>query len=138
MEHRLCSRLFVWESGRLQALGPNLACLAALGLLCFVPAHPAAPAWKHSLLQEGTSHNLKSVVITQWTQPQPGWLYVLDYPNPNDDEGRVFLVDPQQGKIVGTIAVGAHPEMILSPAGKLLYIASLGATQDTLSVVDTV
>lgn len=73
--------------------------------------------------------------ISTWTQPETGWLYVLDYQHPNE-QARVLLVNPEQGSIVGSISVGYNPDMALSPDGGRLYVASV-FEDDTLSVIDT-
>ncbi|MGC1187142.1 MAG: hypothetical protein WA871_07085 [Candidatus Acidiferrales bacterium] len=79
------------------------------------------------------------VEMENWTKPEPGWLYVLD-PRPNAGEtgGHVWLVDPENGKVMGSIRTGYHPDFALSPDGSHLYIASDTHVYSTeLAVVDT-
>ncbi len=77
----------------------------------------------------------------QWETPQSGWLYVLDYSHDydtaTDGGGEILLVDPQQALIKGRLKVGSAPEMILSPDGTRLYVASIGNKGDLLSIIDT-
>lgn len=79
------------------------------------------------------------VEVEKWTKPQPGWLYVLDVRPDGDAGGRVWLVDPASGQIMGSIRTSYHPDFALSPDGTRLYIASDPRQHATeIAVVDTV
>ncbi|HTW58008.1 MAG TPA: hypothetical protein VMD99_07760 [Terriglobales bacterium] len=78
--------------------------------------------------------------VTHWTKPMPGWLYVLD-PKPDrvGSGGRVWLVDPETSKVMGSIRTGDDADFALSPDGSRLYVASSteGGSSE-LAVIDTV
>jgi hypothetical protein len=66
-------------------------------------------------------------------------LYVLD-PKPSADEpgGRVWLVDPETAKVMGSIRTGVGADFALSPDGSTLYVASLTERDSSeLAVIDT-
>jgi len=78
-----------------------------------------------------------AIQVENWSQPQPGWLYVLD-PKPGDAAGRIWLIDPQTGKVMGGIRTSASPDFALSPDGSRLYVASsTGNDSNQLAVIDT-
>jgi YVTN family beta-propeller protein len=79
------------------------------------------------------------IEVENWTKPHPGWLYVLDVrPNVGETGGHIWLVDPETGKLMGSIRTGYHPDFALSPDGTRLYIASDTHVRATvLAVVDT-
>jgi hypothetical protein len=80
-----------------------------------------------------------NIAVENWAKPEPGWLYVLD-PKPNADEpgGRVWLVDPENDKEMGSIRTGDGADFALSPDGTTLYVASLtDGDSSELAVVDT-
>lgn len=100
------------------------ACLAAT----ITPTFAQAPAQQSP-----------SIEVERWTKPQSGWLYVLD-PRPDAGEtgGRIWLLDPETGNVMGSIRTGYHPDFALSPDGSSLFIASdihVHVTQ--LAVVNT-
>ncbi len=77
-----------------------------------------------------------------WSEPQSGWLYVLD-PEVEDGKSVVWLVDPREG-VKGGLKAGDAPFFALSPDGSRLYVVSghLGPTgtgvfSDELWVIDT-
>ncbi len=110
----------------------------------------AAPTWeakiKPILDQAQTSVPEPAVASTKaheitvdtWTKPQPGWLYVLD---PHSESGhagsRVWLYDPQNEKVMGSIRAGYYPDIALSQDGTHLYIASGERDSGELAMVDT-
>jgi len=80
----------------------------------------------------------EQITASEWQTPHPGWLYVMDYNSGlSGSNGHVLLVDPNNGHVVGRLIVGSVPEMVLSPNGKRLYVASILNTGDTLAVIDT-
>jgi YVTN family beta-propeller protein len=79
------------------------------------------------------------IIASGWQTPQRGWLYVMDYNSAlSGSDGQVLLVDPINGHVVGRLIVGSVPDMVLSPNGKRLYVASILNTGDTLAVIDTI
>lgn len=80
-----------------------------------------------------------NIQVENWTQPQPGWLYVLDpYPETGAPGGRVWLVDPTTGKVMGSVRTGESPDFALSPDGSRLYVASVTqGNASELAVIDT-
>ena len=77
------------------------------------------------------------IEIENWSPPKRGWLYVLD-PRPDADGngGRIWLLDPATGTIMGSIRTGYHPDFALAPNGSYLYIAS--NTDEHASVIAAV
>ncbi len=57
-----------------------------------------------------------------WSEPESGWLYVLD-PRVGADKSVVWLVDPKEG-VKGGLEAGYAPFFALSPDGARLYIVS--------------
>ncbi len=57
-----------------------------------------------------------------WSEPQSGWLYVLD-PDVGDGKSVVWLVDPGEG-VKGGLEAGDAPFFALSPNGARLYVVS--------------
>ncbi|MCY3757167.1 MAG: hypothetical protein OXG96_05540 [Acidobacteria bacterium] len=77
-----------------------------------------------------------------WSQPQSGWLYVLD-PEVGEDKSVVWLVDPEEG-VKGGLKAGFAPFFALSPDGARLYVSSKppglpgsGASSYELWAIDT-
>jgi WD40 repeat protein len=97
-----------------------------------------APTQSNALMQSDAPGG-ESIEVENWVKPEPGWLYVLD-PKPDADEpgGRVWLVDPETGKVMGSIRTGDGADFALSPDGSTLYVASLtGGDSSELAVIDT-
>lgn len=80
-----------------------------------------------------------NIQIENWTKPQPGWLYILDpKPDTNSSGGRVWLLDPDSSKAMGSIRTGDHADFALSPDGSRLYVASsTEGDSGELAVIDT-
>jgi hypothetical protein len=107
----------------------------------------ASPAWealvKPLIAKAGTGRGLTAaptseIVVNQWTKPLPGWLYVLDpRSDPASPGSRVWLVDPETSKIMGSVRVGYDPDFALSPDGSRLYVASGERQSGELAVIDT-
>jgi len=84
------------------------------------------------------SSRVSGVVIQQWTRPRSGWLYVLDPRSEPDHPGsRVWLLDPETTKVMGSVKAGHDPDFALSPDGNQLYIASGERESGELAVIDT-
>jgi hypothetical protein len=80
-----------------------------------------------------------NIQVENWAQPQRGWLYVLDpKPDAGAAGGSVWLVDPEAGKVMGSIRTGDNPDFALSPDGSRLYVASRAeGNSSELAVIDT-
>jgi hypothetical protein len=81
-----------------------------------------------------------NIEVENWTRPQPGWLYVLD-PKPESgwSGGRIWLVDPETGEVMGSIRTGDNADFALSPDGSRLYVASvIEGDSSEMAVIDTV
>jgi hypothetical protein len=111
---------------------------ASLFALCI----PSSPAFAGGPAKAAVSPNEAqhwNTEVENWARPQPGWLYVLDpKPDAGNSGGRVWLVDPDTGKVMGSIRTGDHPDFALSPDGTRLYVASMNdANASELAVIDT-
>ena len=71
-----------------------------------------------------------------WTQPQPGWLYIVDTNNMGD-QSQILLLDPQAGVVRGSLRTGHAPEIALSPDGTRLYVVASQDGPSLLSIIDT-
>ena len=79
------------------------------------------------------------ITVENWAKPDPGWLYVLDpKPNMGDVGGRIWLLNPETGTVMGSIHTGDAADFALSPDGSRLYVASAtGGDSSELAVIDT-
>jgi DNA-binding beta-propeller fold protein YncE len=79
------------------------------------------------------------IQIENWTKPESGWLYVLDAKrDAGGAGGRVWLIDPESGKVMGSLRTGDNPDFALSPDGSRLYVASITERDSSeLAVIDT-
>ena len=79
------------------------------------------------------------IQVENWAKPKPGWLYVLDSkPDASGPGGRVWLVDPETGKMMGSIRTGDNPDFALAPDGSRLYVVSITEGDSSeLAVIDT-
>ena len=81
---------------------------------------------------------LSQVAVDGWTKPQAGWLYVLDPRSESDHPGsRIWLLDPEKAKVMGSVRAGYDPDFVLSPDGSRLYVASGERESGELAVIDT-
>ncbi len=80
-----------------------------------------------------------NIAVENWAKPKSGWLYVLDpKPDAGGPGGRVWLVDPETGKVMGSIRTGDNADFALSPDGSRLYVASISERDSSeLAVIDT-
>ena len=122
---------------------PSLSCVLSVSFALGFSARPArasAQAGQVGAQAEdsaSTSGDSK-IAVENWVKPESGWLYVLD-PKPDAGAGgRVWLVEPEAGKVMGSIRTGENPDFALSRDGSRLYVASItdGDTSE-LAVVDT-
>jgi hypothetical protein len=79
------------------------------------------------------------IQVESWAKPKPGWLFVLDpKPDAGGSGGRVWLVDPETGKVMGSIRTGDNADFALAPDGSRLYVASITEGDSSeLAVIDT-
>ena len=126
---------------------PSVCCLLSVSCALGFAARPArasAPAGQISApaidapaqtIASGDS-NIK---VENWAKPKPGWLYVLDpKPDAGGPGGRVWLVDPETDKVMGSIRTGDNADFALSPDGSRLYVASITEGDSSeLAVIDT-
>lgn len=123
-----------------------LSCLSLLSIsLLFSLGLADRPAWAgaavgqtSSATQAGASAQSK-IEVESWTKPEAGWLYVLDAkPDAGGPGGRVWLVEPEAGKVMGSIRTGGNADFALSPDGSRLYVASITQGDSSeLAAIDT-
>jgi hypothetical protein len=120
---------------------PTLFCLLcvffAQGLVAR-PAGAAAPAGRINAQQNANGSAASNIEVERWVKPKSGWLYVLDPKPDGGPAGRVWLVDPETGKVMGSIRTGDNADFALSPDGNRLYVASITEGDSSeLAVIDT-
>jgi len=101
-------------------------------------AGPSSRATQTSAAQPSAPGDT-NIEVESWIEPRPGWLYVLDpKPDAGGPGGRIWLVDPETGKVNGSIRTGDNADFALSPDGTRLYVASIthGDTSE-LAAIDT-
>jgi hypothetical protein len=111
-------------TGRCPLVIPVTVCLVVL-IPCFALGRASSGA---AAGQTGDSEDAPAsaaITVENWSKPEPGWLYVLDA-KPNQGAGeRIWLVDPESGRSMGSIRTGPAADFALSPDGGRLYVASL-------------
>lgn len=119
-----------------------LCVLVALSFVA-IPA-PSDPAGRMSAsFQAGPSQTKaaehSNIELENWSQPKSGWLYVLDpKPDATGAAGRVWLIDPESAKVMGSIRTGSNADFALSPDGARLYVTSITQGDSSeLAVIDT-
>src|ERR1039458_5410334 len=98
-------------------------CLLSLSLALGFAARPACAGAPEGPMgapaQTDASRNSNIEVEENWAKPESGWLYVLDpKPDAGGPGGRVWLVDPETGKVMGSIRTGDNADFALSPDGR--------------------
>jgi DNA-binding beta-propeller fold protein YncE len=80
-----------------------------------------------------------SIQVGEWARPERGWLYVLDpQPQVGSPAGRIWLLDPAKGAVMGHVDTGTAPDFALSPDGTHLYVASKAKDRfSNLAIIDT-
>jgi hypothetical protein len=121
----------------------NLLCLTCFLFVYFALSTMACPAQTEAQDSPPGQTNApasSNIEIENWTKPQPGWLYVLDpKPGAGWPGGRIWLVDPQTGKVMGSIRTSDNADFALSPDGLRLYVASsVEGDSSEMAVIDTV
>jgi hypothetical protein len=121
----------------LKSLFYLLSVSSALGFAAYAGA--GAPAGQNGAPKQTQSSTDSKIQIENWTKPEPGWLYVLDAkPDTSGVGGRVWLIDPESGKAMGSIRTGDNPDFALSPDGSRLYVAAITERDSSeLAVIDT-
>jgi len=119
-------------------LFPSLLCLLFVSF-ALAPARADEAAGQSSAPTQTNASVPSNIEVEKWDKPRSGWLYVLDpKPNAGGPAGRVWLIDPETAKVMGSIRTGDHPDFALSPDGSRLYIASVtDADSSELAVIDT-
>jgi len=121
---------------------PSLLCLLSVSFVLGFAARPAqagAPAGQISAPTQTNASGDSKIEVENWAKPEPGWLYVLDpKPDAGGPGGRVWLVDPETAKAMGSIRTGENADFALSPDGSRLYVASItDGDSSELAVIDT-
>jgi DNA-binding beta-propeller fold protein YncE len=126
---------------------PSSLCFLSLFCALVFTAHPAlvgAAAGQISAPKQDTpaltnASAASNIEVENWVKPEPGWLYVLDpEPAAGTPGGRVWLLDPETAKVMGSIRTGDNPDFALSPDGSHLYVASITEHDSSeLAVIDT-
>jgi hypothetical protein len=121
---------------------PSLLCLLAVsGAQSFAARPPqagAAGVQTSAPAQTDAARDSK-IKVESWAKPEPGWLYVLDpKPDASAPGGRVWLINPETSKVMGSIRTGDNADFALSPGGSRLYVASITEGDSSeLAVIDT-
>ena len=117
---------------------PSLLCFLSVSF-SLAPARAGAAAGQVSAPTQINASVPSNIEVEKWEKPRSGWLYVLDpKPDAGGPGGRVWLVDPETAKVMGSIRTGDHPDFALSPDGSRLYVASVtDADSSELAVIDT-
>jgi hypothetical protein len=93
----------------LKSLFYLLSVSSALGFAAYAVGQNSAPKSTPSLSSASSAES--KIQIENWTKPEPGWLYVLDAKRDvSSVGGRVWLIDPESGKVMGSIRTGDNPD----------------------------
>ncbi len=108
---------------------PSLCCLLAVSCAQSFAARPAqagATGGEVSAPAPTDAPKDSKIGVENWAKPQPGWLYVLDpKPDAAGPGGRIWLINPETAKVMGSIRTGNNADFALSPDGSRLYVASI-------------
>jgi len=85
--------------------------------------------------QSSNPSAVSEITVDKWTRPQSGWLYILD-PR-SGPRSRVWLVDPEKSKVMGSVGAAYDPDFALSPDGSHLYVTSAERESGELAVIET-
>jgi hypothetical protein len=120
---------------------PSSLCLLAASFALGLAASRAQgdSAGQVSPPKQANASGDSKIEVESWAKPEPGWLYVLDpKPNASGQGGRIWLVDPETGKAMGSIRTGDNGDFALSPDGSRLYVASITSGDSSeLAMIDT-
>jgi YVTN family beta-propeller protein len=104
-----------------------------------VNAARASQATEARNTEASSSAEASGVSVEAWTKPQRGWLYVLDPRSESEHPGsRIWLLDPESARVMGSVRAGDNPDFALSPDGGHLYVASGERDSAEVAVIDTV
>jgi hypothetical protein len=120
---------------------PSFCLLSVSFALAFTarPAGAGAPVGQISAPTETNASGDSKIEVEDWAKPESGWLYVLDpKPDAGGPGGRIWLVDPETAKVMGSIRTGDNADFALAPDGSRLYVASIAEGDSSeLAVIDT-
>jgi hypothetical protein len=106
-------------------------------ILCLV-AKPVPAALSRNTPAAQDQPASANIAVENWTKPQSGWLYVLDVEPEQSRGGRIWLIDPESGKSMGSIRTGDGADFALSPDGSRLYVACVSdGDASEMAVIDT-
>ena len=120
---------------------PSALCLVCLcSTIAFTTNSARAGAPNQGSGADSKATSGPKIEVDNWVRPETGWLYVLDpKPEATGQGGRVWLVDPATGKVMGSIRTGDNADFALAPDGTRLYVASITEGDSSeLAVIDTV
>jgi hypothetical protein len=101
-------------------------------------AAPVSQAMAARNIRAPSSAEASGVSVEAWTKPQRGWLYVLDPRSESEHPGsRIWLLDPESARVMGSVRAGYDPDFALSPDGSHLYVASGEHDSAELAEIDT-
>jgi hypothetical protein len=118
---------------------PSILFLFSLSLAILVAAAPVLAGTPVAQIStENGASSDSNIQLENWAKPEPGWLYVLDpKPETGGPGGRIWLVDPETAKVMGSIRTGDNADFALSPDGRRLYVASItNGDSSELAVID--
>jgi DNA-binding beta-propeller fold protein YncE len=129
--HRSGRRLRLGALVTIFVLGSATAAVAATagGIIGFgtprlAPGEPPPATPVASIGQPDVSGQLES-----------GWVFAVDAADVAD-LAEVLLIDPAGGRVASRYPTGYDPEIAISPAGDVLYIASSFESESTLQAID--
>ena len=117
----------------------SVLCVLSVSFALCVMARPVQAGGPSSATTQTNPAEHWKIEVENWAKPQSGWLYVLDpKPEAGGAGGRVWLVDPETAKVMGSIRTGDGADFALSPDGSRLYVASVTKENSSeLAVIDT-
>jgi hypothetical protein len=117
----------------------SVLCVLSVSFALCVMARPVQAGGPSSATNQTNPAEHWKIEVENWAKPQAGWLYVLDpKPQAGGAGGRVWLVDPETAKVMGSIRTGDGADFALSPDGSRLYVASVTKENSSeLAVIDT-
>jgi hypothetical protein len=121
------------------AILPTTLCLLSLLGAGATRTTTGASARRDTSAWQTTASASWPIEVKDWVKPERGWLYVLDpQPIPHALAGRIWLLNPEEAKVMGSISTGSSPDFALSPDGARLYVASAAKDDwSDLAVIDT-
>jgi hypothetical protein len=116
-----------------------LLCLSFALCLGFGPARAGSRPGEISPPVQTNASERSNIEVAKWAKPESGWLYVLDpKPEAGGPGGRIWLIEPETAKVMGSIRTGDNADFALSPDGGRLYVASITEGDSSeLAVIDT-